>query len=170
MNLVEFVKMAKRATFGIASALRIYELKKIKVLNLRKNNNINNIVHLAETLENLNCDDSEIDQDCISKLKKLKVLSCSSNTKINNVNHLNNTLTELRCGFNCGVNEIGISELKKIEILYCYGNEKINNVSHLSQTLKKINNGRCSTKYEELFDLRKNAINYFVKNVRNIRK
>ena len=67
-------------------------------LNCFNNNKINNVDHLVNTLEILNCGgDCGIDQTHISKLKNIKELHCSDNNKINNVNHLANTLEILSC-------------------------------------------------------------------------
>lgn len=112
---------------------------RLKTLNCNKNVKITDVNHLSDTLEELYCDNSGINQSGISQLKYLKFFSCNYNEKVNNLNHLSDTLEKLYCGgVDCGINQYGISYLKKIKTLYCKDNTKINNVNHLGKTLLRL--------------------------------
>lgn len=53
------------------------------------NKKVNNLNHLADTLEYLSCPwDCGVDQNGISQLKKITTLLCGSNVKIKCVKHL----------------------------------------------------------------------------------
>lgn len=112
---------------------------KLKTLNCNKNVKITSVNHLSDTLEELYCDNSGVDQSGISQLKYLKFFSCNYNGKVNNINHLSDTLEKLYCGgIDCGIDQYGISHLKKIKTLYCKDNAKINDINHLGKTLLRL--------------------------------
>lgn len=123
---------------------------------------INDVNHLKDSLEKLDCSYGYVDQNGISELKKLKALNCGGNDLIVDVNFLSETLEYLNCCMGSGISEKGIEKLKKINYLYCCGNDKIKNVSHMYPVLRRLDNGKCSVEYEDLFDVKKNRMKKFL--------
>lgn len=133
-------------------ALEKRKFNRLKILNCNGNIYVNNVNHLAETLEELDCgcnmseqEYSSIGQRGISKLKKLVKLECCNNYKIENVNHLSNTLEYLDCSFDymdkrisCNIGDSGISQLRKLRILKCCNNTKIRNIQNMDDTLEEL--------------------------------
>lgn len=114
------------------------KFSKLKKICLNNNTYIENLNHLADTLEVLHCGyNSAITQKGISKLVKLKNFDAKYNTAIYDVNHMS-SLVELHCDGNCGINQNGIKNLTNLKILYANDNKHIYNVNHLSETLEKL--------------------------------
>lgn len=143
----------------------IIEQKKFNRLKILKchGSSIYNVNHLRDSLEELECRYSSVNQNGISQLKKLRILNCNGNAGITDVNPFCETLEELDCGFESGIDENGISQLKKLRKLNCSNNYKIRNISFLHSSLESLNYGRCSLEYDKLFDIKKNRMEQHIK-------
>lgn len=112
--------------------------KVLKKLNCSNNNDIRDLNHLRETLEDVTCSGAQnLVQIGISSLK-LKRFVCRGVNNITNLNHMSDTLAELDISCNENISQEGISKLSKLEILDCSYNRMVNSVNHLSDTLKKL--------------------------------
>lgn len=122
-----------------------HKYSKLKILNCRDNEQIEDVNHLADTLENLDCSGNcAIDQNGISKLDKLKRLIVKSNRKINNINHLTNVLEELHFdGTDKYINRKVLSKFQKVKILNIFGNDNIADLNFLSDTLEELSLMYC---------------------------
>lgn len=123
----------------------IQNVKKLKILRINNNQIINNVNFLSDSLVELECENTKIDQNGIKDLKYIQKLNIKNNIHITDINHLASTLTHLNCSGTCGVNQEGIEKLNNIKEITLCGNNKINSLNHLSGTLIKID-CKCSKK------------------------
>lgn len=101
-----------------------YIFRKLQKLNVNDNYHIIDVSHLNDTLVELYCANSNINQICIDEMKNIKILDCSYNYMIHDVNHMKKLEILYCCGESCGINQNGISNLE-IKKIYHTGNNKI---------------------------------------------
>lgn len=98
-----------------------------------------NLNHLADTLKELDCEDTIIDQSCISKLK-LTRLNSLHNPNIEDVNYMADTLIDLTSRH---ITQEGISKLRLVK-LRISSNQNVYNVNHMASTLRELKCGCCA--------------------------
>lgn len=113
--------------------LHHHKFSKLRSLNINDNKNINNLDHLAETLVELYCARSCINQKTITKLKFLRILH--GNAYINDVSHMCGYIEDIS---NCNINQEQLNKLHKISKLSISYNPYVVDLSHLKDTLTEL--------------------------------
>lgn len=120
--------------------VNISKLTKLKTLHCNNNEKINNINHLFNTLEELDCSGPYcgIKQEGINKLCRLVTIDVSDNNKISNLDNVCDTLKYLKCNsvYGTKIEQKNIIKLTNLVELTCRCNGNINNVNHLADTLE----------------------------------